>query len=152
MMAGQRMRSFTGGEKAARRAPHALKILRPSPHAECARDCARPEATRGDSTRRSPLKSLIFAACNHPEQPQIWAHNPKVGGSNPPPATKPFQLLTTGFGSAPGSIANVLLTPACVLRRASSIAFSYRLLASLPRPGNRCPYVSNVMLILEWPI
>src|SRR5438270_9661951 len=55
-----------------------------------------------------------------------WAHNPKVVGSNPTPATKFFQLVTVPSGPSSPSIANGLLTPASALWRtfASAIDFS----------------------------
>jgi len=52
----------------------------------------------------------------------IWAHNPKVGGSNPPPATNSINHLHLASAFPSTSIANVLLTSTSDLPRAFCIA------------------------------
>src|SRR6185503_15697581 len=56
-----------------------------------------------------------------------WAHNPKVGGSNPPPATKPDEQLA----SLPATNPKFLLTTGRTSR-----FFLYALEAKTPRARN----------------
>ena len=51
-----------------------------------------------------------------------WAHNPKVGGSNPPPATNLFSQLQAFRLQAPARFALTLLTTAQQLARALPVS------------------------------
>jgi hypothetical protein len=79
------------------------------------------------------------------------AHNPKVGGSNPPPATEKPQVRDLGFSSSrvAGGWIPSRFHPTR-RQRASNMRVT-RFTASCVAPGSRCPYVSKVKATVACP-
>ena len=73
------------------------------------RDTARSEPERTTRTRVSKFDAIRHG-CYHrtagwSSLVARWAHNPKVGGSNPPPATNPFQSVASLSVTSPAHFA-----------------------------------------------